>query len=163
MIIAYERDQFRKEFLSSKGVVFMGTPHRGSALASPGKLLSDIANAALHTSGSYRFTGGINTPLVRNLRQNSTELLGIADSFTDRASVLRIITFYETEITPPSKSVVCYPSTIKELLAFPILNPPTTLAFVKYSSMESFTTCGDKCLTQLSDRRTILSNYRASS
>lgn len=106
MNIAFDRDQFRDIWRASKGVIFMGTPHRGSTSAGLGKTLGNIANAAILATGSYFFNRGVKTALLNNLAQESTELIRIADDFTQRASALRIITFYETIITPPMSSVV---------------------------------------------------------
>ena len=106
MNVAFDRDQFRDIWRASKGVIFMGTPHRGSASAGLGKTLGNIANVAILATGSYGFNRGVKTALLEDLAQESTELIRIADDFTQRASALRIITFYETSITPPMNSVV---------------------------------------------------------
>lgn len=98
MIIAFEEeDRFGQVWLWSKGVVFLGTPHRGSRFADLGKVLGDMAKA-LHVS--------VNTPLLKDLAQSSAALLALAQSFRPRASALRIETFYETEITVPMGKVV---------------------------------------------------------
>ena len=105
--MAYQREEFQKIWLGSKAIIFMGTPHRGSPDASYGKVLGDIANVVLHMSGSDRIIGGINTSLFKNLGQESKELIGIAEDFVGRASLLQIISFYETEKHPLTNKVVC--------------------------------------------------------
>lgn len=84
----------------------MGTPHRGSPDASFGKILGDVANLALHVSGTHRLTGGINRSLIETLGQESKELLAIAEDFVSRASALRIVTYYETKTHPLTNKVV---------------------------------------------------------
>jgi hypothetical protein len=83
----------------------MGTPHRGSPSANLAKMLGSIANLAFHM-GPFGFGRGVRTTLLRDLEQNSRELLRIADDFTQRSSVFRITTFYETDHIPPLKEVV---------------------------------------------------------
>jgi hypothetical protein len=104
MNIAY--DKFPEVWLRSKGVIFLGTPHRGSSAAAIGKLFGDIINVAWLASGAHRFRGGIRTALLEELRQNSPQLISIANTFTQRAGALLITTFYETEITSPIGTVV---------------------------------------------------------
>lgn len=84
----------------------MGTPHRGSPDASFGKNLGDVANLALHVSGTHRLTGGINRSLIETLGQESKELLGIAEDFVSRASALRIVTCYEIKTHPLTNKMV---------------------------------------------------------
>lgn len=104
MNIAYDR--FPEVWLRSKGVVFLGTPHRGSSTATQAKLFGDIINVAWSASGGRLFSQGINTTFLRDLRPNSSELIAIADSFTQRASALQIVTFYEGKTTPPVGAIV---------------------------------------------------------
>ena len=107
MNIVYDR--FPQVWLQSKGVVFLGTPHRGSSTAALGKLFGDIVNLAWLATGARMFRGGIRTALLEDLKQNSPQLIRIANTFTQRAGTLLISTFYETEITPPVGAVVRLP------------------------------------------------------
>lgn len=100
-------DRYPEIWMRSKGVVFLGTPHRGSATADPAKVFGNILNVAWHASGGGIFRRGVKTNLLRALSQNSSELMGIADDFTQRASSLSIATFYEQSVTEPLGSVVC--------------------------------------------------------
>ncbi|KAF2454898.1 hypothetical protein BDY21DRAFT_325395 [Lineolata rhizophorae] len=104
MNMAYER--YPEIWMRSKGVVFFGTPHRSSAAAAPAKLFGDIFNAAWYASGGRLFRGGVKTDLLRTLSLNSSELIGIGDSFTQRANSFSIVTFYEQYVTKPLGSVV---------------------------------------------------------
>ncbi|EKG09964.1 hypothetical protein MPH_12926 [Macrophomina phaseolina MS6] len=99
-------DRYPEIWMRSKGVVFLGTPHRGSATADPAKVFGNILNVAWHASGGGLFRRGVKTNLLRALSQNSSELMGIADDFTQRASSLSIATFYEQSVTEPLGSVV---------------------------------------------------------
>ncbi|KAH7053204.1 hypothetical protein B0J12DRAFT_571100, partial [Macrophomina phaseolina] len=94
-------DDYREIWMRSKGVVFLGTPHRGSATATPAELFGNIFNVAWHASGAALFTRGVSTDLLKALKQNSSELLDIAKSFKARSSSLSIATFYEKAITEP--------------------------------------------------------------
>ena len=104
MNIAFDR--FPEVWLRSKGAVFLGTPHRGSLVANQAEVFGNIINVAWHASGLHHFRGGVRTPLIRDLRQNSSELVAIADSFTQKASTLLIVTFYERNVTSPLGAVV---------------------------------------------------------
>src|SRR5450432_3864921 len=106
MLTAYDEERFHPVWLCSKAAIFMGTPHRGSGSASLGKVLGTITNVVLQASGTQRFTGRIRTSLLRDLNQDSTELLRIVDSFMQKASAFRIVTFYETEVTPIINDIV---------------------------------------------------------
>ena len=104
MNIAFDR--FPDVWVQSKGVIFLGTPHRGSSVATPAKILGDIINVALSGSGASLFAGELNTPLLQTLKAGSSELIGIGDTFTQRANALSIVTYYERYKTPPLGQVV---------------------------------------------------------
>lgn len=89
----------------SKGVVFFGTPHRGSFSAKPARVLGDIFNV-VWSVGALSMTAA-RTSLLRDLQENSTALSAIADDFTARAGELGIATYYETVITAGPGKVVC--------------------------------------------------------
>ena len=72
----------------SKGVIFMGTPHRGADAASYG----NFAARALET---IQMGTATNKNLVSDLKRNSPALWQITQQFVERASTLRIKTFYE--------------------------------------------------------------------
>lgn len=89
----------------------MGTPHRGSAYATYGRVLGEIANFTMQLSFSHRFTGGINTALIEILDRENRELQAISEEFHDliQQSIIHIISFYETEAHPLIKKTVGLP------------------------------------------------------
>jgi hypothetical protein len=76
--------------------VFMGTPHRGSDLASWGKILAVIAKAAfLHP-----------TKNLKDLENNSSTLMDVSEDFRSIVGKYYIVSFYEdTKIKGISKEV----------------------------------------------------------
>lgn len=74
-----------------KGIVFMGTPHRGSATASLGSMGAEMLKAA--TLGT-----STNTTLIKQLKESSKMLQDISNAFTFLGADFPIQTFYETEI-----------------------------------------------------------------
>ncbi|KAF3766683.1 hypothetical protein M406DRAFT_233005, partial [Cryphonectria parasitica EP155] len=81
----------KKSLLHSvRGIVFFGTPHRGSSLAVWSTVLGNIASVA--TFGSKT-----NRKLSQDLKMDSVSLQSISKSFVDRAKNLQIISFYETD------------------------------------------------------------------
>jgi hypothetical protein len=88
-------------------IVFLGTPHRGaSGTTDIGKVVGTIINACLSISQSGGFTGTTRTDLLNTLSSNSVALEELATSFRNRLADLDIVTFYETETTPPMPQVV---------------------------------------------------------
>ncbi|KFY32742.1 hypothetical protein V495_08780 [Pseudogymnoascus sp. VKM F-4514 (FW-929)] len=81
-------DEYIRIRESVSGVVFMGTPHRGSKAASTAQVLSKIINAA--TLGSL-----LRTDLLRTLKVASAELETISRHATHRLKHLSVISFYE--------------------------------------------------------------------
>ncbi|RYP15106.1 hypothetical protein DL765_005929 [Monosporascus sp. GIB2] len=77
------------------GVVFMGTPHRGSRAAAPARLLSRIINVA--TLGS-----AVRSDLIRTLQVSSIELETISRHATELLKELTIVSFYEQKPIGPA-------------------------------------------------------------
>ncbi|KAF2476890.1 uncharacterized protein BDR25DRAFT_41992 [Lindgomyces ingoldianus] len=90
LVLAHERSE-RYHTISSDtfGVMFMGTPHRGSDLAFWGKLFGTIADVL--TLGSVR------TQLLQDLQPKSLCLGSICSQFVERGQSLRIFTIYERQ------------------------------------------------------------------
>lgn len=84
---------------STIGIVFMGTPHRGSDLASWGLILTSLVNTA--TLGT-----GINKELLKTLKADSDMLAGISRQFVHRATCLKIRTFTEQQVERPLTTLV---------------------------------------------------------
>ncbi|CAH0048541.1 unnamed protein product [Clonostachys solani] len=81
-----------------KSVIFLGTPHRGSDIATWAKMLGKISN--LFVSDSVRIG------LIKDLEPQSQVLKDIEDQFLQRTIGLRIFTFYERVKTKHIKSLV---------------------------------------------------------
>jgi hypothetical protein len=76
--------------------VFMGTPHRGSDLASWGKILAVIAKAAFLRP----------TKNIKDLENNSSTLMDVSEDFRSIVGKYYIVSFYEdTKIKRISKEV----------------------------------------------------------
>jgi predicted permease len=84
---------------STYGVIFMGTPHRGSEIVPWAMLFSSIANLA--TLGY-----GVRKNLLRQLHRKSGTLMNISRQFVHRAAALKIVSFIEQEATRPLSSLV---------------------------------------------------------
>lgn len=69
----------------------MGTPHRGSGLASLGGILGAL-DGVVNLGG---FGKSVRKGLVKDLKKNSKALTDISRSFIERAAYLRIVSFYE--------------------------------------------------------------------
>jgi len=84
---------------STVGIVFMGTPHRGSDLVPWALLLGNIVNAA--------FLGqALRNDLIRGLHPRSKMLSEISKAFLHRSVPLKIMSFIELQIESPLLAVV---------------------------------------------------------
>ena len=92
--LAYEDQSLFGELLSAiRGIVFMGTPHRGSNVASLAKVASNAVN--------YLSPGkAIRKPLIKALCTDSRELEGISRAFLSRSGTLKLASFYEADSFP---------------------------------------------------------------
>ena len=79
-----------------KGIIFMGTPHRGASTAWVTFLARTLEAPRM----------GLTTiqNLVSNLGKNSQALRQITKQFIERTPTLKVTTFYETETNCP----VCF-------------------------------------------------------
>lgn len=92
--IAYEQPHYVPILAQIHGIVFMGTPHRGSNLASWAKPLSNIM--------SFTVAGKrIRRDLLQNLEISSQVLAEISASSLHRLDELQITSFYEQNILEP--------------------------------------------------------------
>jgi hypothetical protein len=88
LIIAHERaDRYSSISRDTFGVMFMGTPHRGSDVAFWGKVFGTMAD--VFTAGSIR------TQLLQDLQPKSSCVGEICLQFVERSQYLRIFTIYE--------------------------------------------------------------------
>ncbi|RDW58786.1 hypothetical protein BP6252_13262 [Coleophoma cylindrospora] len=91
LILAHEKDRYRHGILKCiRGILFFGTPHKGSGLASWSTLLSNIVKAS---------SLGVRThsKLSKDLELQSSTIQGISNSFVERSKELVILTFHETD------------------------------------------------------------------
>lgn len=87
-MIAHERSSRYNQLLNAiKGVVFMGTPHRGADIAYWSRILGKMANIPL--------MGSIRTNLLSDLVPKSATLGEISSQFVERGKSLQIFSFYE--------------------------------------------------------------------
>lgn len=100
LLRAYERERYRSVAVRTVGVLFFGTPHRGSQFASAATVFGSIVKAA-------SFGANTNIQLSRDLEPDSRMLEQVSDGFVDKAKSLRIFTYYETQRLSFLKSLVC--------------------------------------------------------
>jgi hypothetical protein len=93
--------QFGDIRASTRGIIFLGTPHHGSSTAKYGEMLAKIAKAVGR---------GADTKLIHTLRKDSPELMKLARSFTDIYDDMDIFCFYEL-LPVKFSNVVCTVST----------------------------------------------------
>ncbi|KAL2066135.1 hypothetical protein VTL71DRAFT_2206 [Oculimacula yallundae] len=91
LALAQERtDLYRHILQATRGVLFLGTPHDGSGIASMLSLPAKMAKVLSH--------GNTNSELVENLQAQKGSLLELSESFTERGARLdKIYSFYEEE------------------------------------------------------------------
>jgi hypothetical protein len=87
------------------GIMFFGTPHRGSESTAFPMTLGNVANIAL--SRTSRYTGKIRTDLIDMLKKDSDFLKRISTNFRNQLGKLKLSSFIEQDITPPSSVRVC--------------------------------------------------------
>ncbi|KAG0124311.1 Alpha/Beta hydrolase protein [Tuber indicum] len=99
LVLSHEQPMYQDILKSTHGIVFMGTPHRGSTIADWTKMFASIVNNVLISTL-------MRSDLLKDLQTNSRALQEITSSFKYRTSGLQIVTFYEQEITAPLKKLV---------------------------------------------------------
>jgi hypothetical protein len=101
LIIAYEAKDFYEDILNStKGIVFMGTPHPGSELVPWSLMFTNLINIA-------GFGQVIRKDLLKNLDKDCAILDEISRQFMHRATPLKIRSFIEQKIERPLTTLVC--------------------------------------------------------
>ena len=108
MVLAHEQDElYGGIFNATYAIVFLGTPHGGaSETTDVAKLVGHVINACLYVSRSGGVAGIARIDVRDTLSNDSDALKILATSFRNRLQNLRILTFYETEITPPLAQLV---------------------------------------------------------
>jgi hypothetical protein len=103
LILALEQQHRYGDILTStRGIVFLGTPHRGSQLANWTTFSRDIINIAPFGPSVVRKT------LLQDLETKSGLLKAISEAFQHRALNIKITSFYERIYTMPMKRLVSY-------------------------------------------------------
>ncbi|KAK0738886.1 hypothetical protein B0T18DRAFT_492746 [Schizothecium vesticola] len=102
LVIAHESSQhvYGNILRSTKGIIFMGTPHRGGSDLVPwAVLLANLVNVA--TLGQ-----AVRKDLLKSLKGDSAVLQEISRQFVHRATPLQIRSFIEQEVERPLKTLV---------------------------------------------------------
>jgi hypothetical protein len=100
MILAATKSEWNGIFRNTAGIVFLGTPHRGSSSA-------NVAAVCFHLIPFVH-----TPPLIRLLRENSPLLVQIAEQFSDIWGSRRIFSFCETEPTVGPRMVINSPFSV---------------------------------------------------
>ncbi len=88
MVIAHERGDRYGDILNAiKGILFMGTPHRGAEIAYWGEILGKLANIPL--------IGSMKINLLDDLQPKSKTLGEICSQFVERGKQIQIFTYFE--------------------------------------------------------------------
>ena len=85
-----KRIRYRSIHSATMGVIFLGTPHRGSGVANLGQVEALIAGAAF--PGWQVFNRG----LLKSLENDNDGLFQTSDRFVKICAGMRIHSFYET-------------------------------------------------------------------
>ena len=88
LVWAHREPQYQTIKKHTLGVVFFGTPHRGSDKANYGKILANVATGMMHKPKSK---------LINALQNNSEQLMRLTSEFKFEAPDMEIMTFYETK------------------------------------------------------------------
>jgi hypothetical protein len=86
--------------LSTRGICFFGTPHRGGNGADLGSVLASIVNI---------LTGGVKNNFMRTLQKDSTIAADIHELFKEQILDYQIVSFYETMPFKPGVGLVSLP------------------------------------------------------
>ena len=93
---------------NTKGIIFLGTPHRGSVLAEDALLLAVVTNLALGFTMANR-RGSMDTSTLELLRKDKQQLNDISSDFLNclrQQPEIMIISFYETKTMVGLKQLV---------------------------------------------------------
>lgn len=107
LVIAHEdnSDPANYRLLQSvAGIIFFGTPHRGSSVATLGKPFGKMVNPFLKVASAGQ-SKAIRIDLLRYLESNSKALQELTDSVRHRLGSLQVVSFYETKPEFPSPLV----------------------------------------------------------
>ncbi|KAK5994802.1 Vegetative incompatibility HET-E-1-like protein [Cladobotryum mycophilum] len=107
LVLAHQDDNLYSQVLRSIiGIVFLGTPHRGSDTANLGSILGTIVNICAATSTGGVLSRTVRTGLLDHLTRDSSVLQELLLSARNRFRNIAVVSFYETEPTPPLSTLV---------------------------------------------------------
>ena len=102
LVFAHEDEATYGALLKSvTGVIFLGTPHRGSNAATLGTVVGGIVNTFVPGFP----TKTVRTDLLDYLKEGSRQLHDLATSARNRLANLTVISFYESEAQYPMSLV----------------------------------------------------------
>lgn len=79
------------------GITFLGTPHRGSQVASLGTIVANIVDICSKVSTAGLQSGFVGNDLLKQLKYDATPLDDLADDFKNCFDGMAIVSFYETQ------------------------------------------------------------------
>jgi hypothetical protein len=82
-----------------RGVMFLGTPHRGSSLTNMASVFTGVINVAARLGSLGLAKNPLQQDFLSQLRTGSQTLRELHDTFSKRVSGLQVKSFYETEDT----------------------------------------------------------------
>lgn len=88
------------------GIIFPGTPHRGSEVANLDKTIGTIVNISSTTASAGTQPRIIRTDLLDHLNSDSNVLHELALAARNRLENMAVVSFHETEPTPPLSVLV---------------------------------------------------------
>ena len=94
---------------ATKGILFLSTPHRGSDVTPWPKLMSNVGNVIVTYTKSSGFFGKFRSDLVELLEKGSKELNTVGIEFRNQHKGITLVSFYETDSTPPFTDPVSMP------------------------------------------------------
>jgi hypothetical protein len=97
-------DRFKNIRSSLTTILFLATPHKGSASADLLGIVASIANIAM--IGNTRVVGRTRTDLIKSLGRDSQVLTNIAGEFRFQTDKFDFYSFIEQNVTPPMKDRV---------------------------------------------------------
>lgn len=77
------------------GILFLGTPHRGSRYATYAYILATTANSLIIGTQASRLVGRMRSDILKTLKTHAPELITIAEDFRKYAGDIRIRSFVE--------------------------------------------------------------------
>ena len=109
MVAARTDRQYGQVLKSLIGVVFLGTPHRGSGSAGLAGVLGTIVNTLSTTASAGLRTRVARTDLLANLSRNSEKLNELNEAVLRELRGISIITVHEDRPTAPLSKMVSHP------------------------------------------------------